>query len=130
MGKFRHIEQIIGNPAHNLPYLRIIIIGIGKLLQMGISIPSHIRLDLRPHDMPHIRHIVAGQGIYNAQPQVKQPQAAYRAHGKGGQPIKPLIGNIAHNKGQHQLAYRSQRRTKQIGKQRFPVWFEIRNKSL
>ena len=38
MGKFRHIKQVIGNPPHNLSDFRIIIVGIGKPLQMCISI--------------------------------------------------------------------------------------------
>ena len=87
MGKFRHVEQVVRDPPHNLPHLRIVIIGVGKLLQMKISIPAHIRLDLRSHDMPHIGHIIAGNRIDDAQSQIKQSQARNRPHRKFRQAV-------------------------------------------
>ena len=101
MGKFRHIKQVIGNPPHNLSDFRIIIVGIGKPLQMCISISPHIGLHLGSHDMPRICHIEIGHRIDNPQHQVQSAHAKYHLNTQRRQIIHTRIRYVPHDHRQN-----------------------------
>ena len=129
VGKFCYIKQVIGHATHNLPDFCIIIVRIRELLQMPVSVPPHICLNLRPHHMPHICHVIAGDTVHDPQYQIKQSQPAHCLHRKRRQIPHSFIRDIAHNKRQHQFAYRRQSSTEQVHAQRSFIFFEIRHKS-
>ena len=80
MGELCHIKQIIRDPPHDLAYLRVIIVSIRQLLQMGVSVPPHVRLNACSHHMTGVRHIEIGHRIYDPQDQVQRPKPQYHRH--------------------------------------------------
>ena len=126
--KLRHIEQIVGNPAHNLADLGVAVIGVGKLLQVAIGVPAHIRLDPGAHDVSGSRHIIGGDTVHDTQQKVQTHHHANRAHGKGGDIPDSLICDKAHDHWQNQFAQGGQPRTGQVKNHGFPIGFKIRQK--
>ena len=123
--KFCNIKQIAGNPCHDLPHLRITIIGVGKLLQVMVGIPPHIRLDPCTHDMPCSRHIIGGDTVHDAKQKVQAHHHADRAHGKRCHISDSLICDETHDHRQNQLAQGGQPRTGQIKNHGLPVGLKV-----
>ena len=103
MRKLRYVKKIIRNSPHNLSYLRVVVVGVGQLLEMIISIPSHIRLDFGSHDVTHVLHIMACHSVNDTQYKIKDAQLYNNPHRQGGQILNSLIGNITHNQRQYQF---------------------------
>ena len=130
VGKLRHIKQVVGDPPHDLPHLCIVVIGIGQLLQMGIGIPSHIRLDGGAHDVPHIRHIIIGHAVDDPQHQIEQGHLPYHVHTQHRQILHTGIGDKPDDHGKHHLAERGKKGTEQIRRKHPGVVFIIGIKPL
>ncbi len=79
VGKLSNIKQVVCNTAHNLSHFCIVIISIGKLLQMIIGIAAHIRFYLCPHNMTHAGHIVAGKTVMKPRPAMVFMERAARS---------------------------------------------------
>ena len=82
VGELRHIEQIAGDPGHDLSHLRIVEIIIRQLLQMFKRILTHIRLNGGAHHMACVRHIEAGQTVHNPEGKVEHTDAHNRLNGQ------------------------------------------------
>ena len=126
--KFCHIEQIIGNPPHDLANLGIIKISIGQQLQMRIGITAHVSLNPRPHHMTHICHIKICQRIQNPQSKIHQSKPQHHARCQQRHIHKRRVRDLPYNQRQHDLAHRRQRRAAQIHAQRPAVRLKIRQK--
>ena len=114
MGKFRDVEKVAGNPGHNLPYLGVVKIIVGQLLQMGERVLSHIGLDGRSHHMPGIGHIVTRHPVDDAQQKINPSDGENHTQGQRLQIVHPHIGEIAQHQRQYHLTDRRQCRAQQI----------------
>ena len=114
VGKFCYVKQVVGDPPHDLPHLRIIVIGVGQFLQVGVGISAHIRLDGGAHDMPHIRHIVVGHTVDDTQHQVQQRHLPDHFHSEPCQILYTGIGDKPDDHGEHQLAERGKGGAEQV----------------
>ena len=130
MGKLCHVEQIAGNPGHNLAHFCIAVIGKGELLKMLKQIPPHIRLDPRAHHMANVCHEIVGSRVDQPQNQIKKPHVKNELHGQAGHVIHTLVGNKAHNQRQYQLTDRRQRCAEKVQRQYPSVLLKIGRKPL
>ena len=117
VGELGHIEQVVGDAAHDSAYLGVVVVGVVQLEQVVKGIAAHIRLDVHAHDMTDAGHVIAGCTVDDAQHKIEccQPQHDARrqgdAHAHGG------VGDGAHDLGQHDIAQGGQRCTEQVQKQ-------------
>ena len=129
VGELGHIEQVVGDAAHDGAYLGVVVVGVVQLEQVVKGIAAHIRLDVHAHDMTDAGHVIAGCTVDDAQHKIEccQPQHDARrqsdAHAHGG------VGDSAHDLGQHDVTQGGQRRTEQVQKQGHFVLCQIGQKT-
>ncbi len=128
MGKLRHVEKVVGDAAHDLAHLGIVIISVGEPLQMTVGVPAHVCLNPGSHHMPHVGHVIAGQTVHNAQAEVQKSQSSHGLNGEGRQIPDPFVCDIPHNQRQHKLTHCGHGRAEQIQHQSAPVLLKIRDK--
>ena len=129
VGELGHIEQVVGDAAHDGAYLGVVVVGVVQLEQVVKGIAAHIRLDVHAHDMTDAGHVIAGCTVDDAQHKIEccQPQHDARrqgdAHAHGG------VGDGAHDLGQHDVTQGGQRCTEQVQKQGLFVLCQIGQKT-
>ena len=114
VGKFRHIEQIVGDAAHDLAHLGVVIVAVSQTLQMGKGIPAHVGLDVDAHDMAGAAHIIAGRAVNQAQHQIQRRQFQHGLHREYHRRIGGGVGKVTHDFGKDDVAQRCERRTGKI----------------
>jgi hypothetical protein len=72
MGELRHVEQVVGDPPHDLPDLGVGVVGVAHLLQVVERVAPHVRLDVDPHDVPLGGHVEVRHGVNDPQHAVQR----------------------------------------------------------
>ena len=56
VGELGHVEQVVGDAAHDGADLGVVVVGVVELEQVVEGVPAHIRLDVDAHDVADARH--------------------------------------------------------------------------
>ena len=127
VGKLGHVKQIVGDAAHNLADLRVIVVSVVQPQQVIKGVAAHIRLDMYAHDVADAGHKVTGRAVDDAQHKVERRHFQHGVHGKGRS--ADGICQVAHDGGQRDIAERCQRGAEQIKRQHAAVFDHIRKKT-
>ena len=127
VGKLGHIEQVVGDAAHDLADLRVVVVGVVEPQQVVKGVAAHVGLDVYAHDVPDAGHKVACRAVDDAQHKVERSQPQHGVHGQrgGGDGVR----QCAHDGGQGDVAERRQRGAEQIKGQYAAVLGHIRQKT-
>ena len=117
VGKLGHIEQVVGDAAHDGAHLGVVVVGVVQTQQVVKGVAAHIRLDVHAHDVADAGHIVAGRAVDDAQHEVQRRQPQHDARRQGDANPHGGVGDGAHDLGQHDVAQSSQCGTEQVQEQ-------------
>ena len=117
VGKLGHIEQVVGDAAHDGAHLGVVVVGVVQTQQVVKGVAAHIRLDVHAHDVADAGHIVAGRAVDDAQHEVQRRQPQHDARRQGDAHPHSGVGDGAHDLGQHDVAQSSQCGTEQVQEQ-------------
>ena len=117
VGELGHIEQVVGDAAHDGAHLGVVVVGVVQTQQVVKGVAAHIRLDVHAHDVADAGHIVAGRAVDDAQHEVHRRQPQHDARRQGDAHPHGGVGDGAHDLGQHDVAQSRQCGTEQVQEQ-------------
>ena len=103
VGKLGHIEQIVGDAAHDGANLGVIVVGVVEQQQMVKGIPAHVGLDVHAHDVADAGHEILGRTVDDAEHKVDARQLEHDTSGQGDAHAHGRVGDGAHDLGQEDV---------------------------
>ena len=125
VSKLGHIEQIVGDAAHDGADLGVIVIGVVEQQQVVKGIPAHVGLDVHAHDVADAGHEILGRTVDDAEHKVDARQLEHDAGGQGDAHAHGRVGDGAHDLGQEDVTQCGQRGTEQVEKEHCLVFCQI-----
>ena len=125
VGKLGHIEQIVGDAAHDGADLGVIVIGVVEQQQVVEGIPAHVGLDVHAHDVADAGHEILGRAVDDAEHKVDARQLEHDAGGQGDAHAHGRVGDGAHDFGQEDVTQGGQRGAEQVEKEHCLVFCQI-----
>ena len=94
VGKLGHIEQVVGDAAHDGAHFGVVVIGVVQPQQVVKGIAAHIGFNVHAHDVADAGHIILGGTVNDAQhPKILRGVAqVVRRTGRDRQ----KLGNLLH----------------------------------
>ena len=129
VGELSHVEQVVGDAAHDLADLGVVVVGVVQPQQMVEGVAAHVGLDVYAHDVADAGHEIAGGAVDDAQHEVERGQPQHGLHGQRRRLAGGRVGQRAHDLGQHDVAQGGQRRAEQIEKQDAFVLHQVGQKT-
>ena len=103
VGKFRHVKEVIGDAAHDLPDFGIVVVGRGQAQEMGVRVAAHIGLDIGSHHMPLISHVICREAVDDTKDQIQKRQLRHDFQCKRFQALHAGICQVAYDHRERQL---------------------------
>ena len=125
VGKLGHIEQIVGDAAHDGADLGVVVIGVVEQQQVVEGIPAHVGLDVHAHDVADAGHEILGRAVDDAEHKVDARQLEHDAGGQGDAHAHGRVGDGAHDLGQEDVTQGGQRGAEQVEKEHCLVLCQI-----
>ena len=125
VGKLGHIEQIVGDAAHDGADLGVVVVGVVEQQQMVKGIPTHVGLDVHAHDVADAGHEILGRAVDDAEHKVDARQLEHDAGGQGDAHAHSRVGDGAHDLGQEDVTQCGQRGAEQVEKEHCLVLCQI-----
>ena len=125
VGKLGHIEQIVGDAAHDGADLGVVVVGVVEQQQVVKGIPAHVGLDVHAHDVADAGHEILGRAVDDAEHKVDARQLEHDAGGQGDAHAHGRVGDGAHDLGQEDVTQGGQRGTEQVEKEHCLVFCQI-----
>ena len=126
VGELGHIEQVVGDAAHDGADLGVVVVGVVELEQVVEGVPAHIRLDVDAHDVADARHEVLRRAVDDPEHKVDRRQLEHDGRRQGNADAHGRVGDGAHDLGQDDVAKSRQCGAEQIKEQRGLVLGQIR----
>ena len=102
MEQLTDVKQVVGDAAHQLPYLLIIIKAEGQLLVMGKNFVAHIVFHFCAHDMSVISNKIIAIAFQYDQSSHNNGQSQNHMQRFGKLSVNHIIGYIADDQGNYQ----------------------------
>ena len=129
VGELGHVEQVIGDAAHDGADLSVVVVGVVELEQVVEGVPAHVRLDVDAHDVADARHEILRSTVDDAEHKVHCRQLEHDARREGNAHAHGGVGDGAHDLGQDDVAQGGHRRTEQVDEQSLFVFCQIGQKA-
>ena len=129
VGELGHVEQVVGDAAHDGADLGVVVVGVVELEQVVEGVPAHVRLDVDAHDVADARHEILRGTVDDAEHEVHCRQLEHDARREGDAHAHGGVGDGAHDLGQDDVAQGGHRRTEQVDEQSLFVFCQIGQKA-
>ena len=126
VGELGHVEQIVGDAAHDGADLGVVVVGVVQQKQVVKGVAAHIRLDVDAHDVTDAGHEILGGTVDDAEHEIEPGQLEHDARRQGDAHPHGGVGDGAHDLGQDDVAERRQRGAEQVKEQHALVLGQIR----
>ena len=114
VGELGHIEQVVGDAAHDGADLGVVVVGVVELEQVVEGVPAHIRLDVDAHDVADAGHEILRCAVDDAEHEVHRRQLEHDARREGDAHAHGGVGDGAHDLGQDDVTQGGHRRAEQV----------------
>ena len=129
VGELGHIEQVVGDAAHDGADLGVVVIGVVEQQQVVEGIAAHVGLDVDAHDVADAGHEILRRSINDAEHEVDARQLEHDAGRQGDAHPHGRVGDGAHDLGQDDVAQGGQRCAEQVKKEDALILGQIRQKA-
>ena len=129
VGELGHVEQVVGDAAHDGADLGVVIIGVVEQQQVVKGVAAHVRLDVDAHDMADAGHEILGRAVDDAEHEIEPGQLEHDAGRQRDAHTHGRVGDGAHDLGQDDVAQGGQRRAEQVKEEHALILCQIRQKA-
>ena len=99
VGELGHIEQVVGDAAHDGADLGVVVIGVVEQQQVVEGIAAHVGLDVDAHDVADAGHEILRRSINDAEHEVDARQLEHDAGRQGDAHPHGRVGDGTHDLG-------------------------------